>query len=320
MGDYNVDFTMNAGSYYDKAWTAMLMTESVDNFISESRRDFVDGRYRAVSMADVFPDGYRRWLGNNLTGDAQAKGPRLQTDGSGLPMTDGDGFPANTLGYMEWFRKSPDFCFPRAQALTCDLNPSSMVAVDPEVGWEQQKFLIAWTLQYLPENNQQWWLNQLNIWEQGADTDPGFQNRIELHLPDGRIYIAQTFGHEFVTGEYVQKGVSARMLEWGNQLVQQAYETTPGPDQDGDGTPDWYLPVMHNGAPVVKYDPSVSWINPQGFVQQGRPGCDNNSDTACTCTSNNACMDLQKFEELPFFMRQAMRDYGLADLSMRGLY
>ena len=41
-GEYNSEFTVNAGSYYEKAWTAMLMTESVDNFISDSRRDFTD--------------------------------------------------------------------------------------------------------------------------------------------------------------------------------------------------------------------------------------------------------------------------------------
>jgi len=58
QGEYNVDYEINAGSYYEKAWTAMLMTESVDNFISASRRDFLDARYRAVSIADVFPDGY----------------------------------------------------------------------------------------------------------------------------------------------------------------------------------------------------------------------------------------------------------------------
>ena len=68
-GEYDADFTINAGSYYDKAWTAYLMTESEDNFISDSRTDFTDGRYRAVSMADVFPDGFRRWLGSYLTGD-----------------------------------------------------------------------------------------------------------------------------------------------------------------------------------------------------------------------------------------------------------
>jgi hypothetical protein len=37
----------------------------------------LDARYRSVSMADLFPEGYRRWLGNNLTGDDAIKGPRL---------------------------------------------------------------------------------------------------------------------------------------------------------------------------------------------------------------------------------------------------
>ena len=44
---------MNAGSYYDKINTAMLFTESIDNFISTSRSDLVDARYRAVSLADL---------------------------------------------------------------------------------------------------------------------------------------------------------------------------------------------------------------------------------------------------------------------------
>ena len=68
-GEYDVDYTMNAGSYYDKVNAPYLMAESVDNFISDSRLDFVDSRYRSVSLADLFPDGYRRWLANTLTDD-----------------------------------------------------------------------------------------------------------------------------------------------------------------------------------------------------------------------------------------------------------
>ena len=88
-GEYDSEYTINAGSYYDKAWAPMLMTESVDNFISDSRRDFLDGRYRAVSMADLFPDGFRRWMGNNLTGDTALKGGRLAAQG-GMPTLDGE--------------------------------------------------------------------------------------------------------------------------------------------------------------------------------------------------------------------------------------
>jgi hypothetical protein len=31
-------------------------------------------------------------------------------------------------------------------------------------------------------------------------------------------------------------------------------------------------------------------------------------------------MELRKYSELPFFMRQAMRDYGLASPTMKGIY
>lgn len=48
----------------DEMWHRFL-------FISDSRRDFVDPCYRAVSLADLFPEGYRRWLANNLTADDQ---------------------------------------------------------------------------------------------------------------------------------------------------------------------------------------------------------------------------------------------------------
>ncbi|MBL9038372.1 MAG: hypothetical protein JNG84_07660 [Archangium sp.] len=319
-GEYDAEYTLNAGSYYGKAYTAMLMTESVDNFISASRRDFLDGRYRAVSMADLFPDGYRRWLGNALTGDDALRGPRLASGSNGMPSVDGAKYPTSGLGFVSWWKPTPSACFQQEQTIMCDSAPTNSVAIDPQISWEQQKFLIAWTLMYLPENQQQTWLNQLGLWELGADTDPGFPNRIELHLPDGRIFIARTQGLETIMGKTVQKGVGARMLEWGNELLKRAYVTTDGPDLDGNGTPDWYVPVYANGKPTVKYDPSVQWIAADGSLRSGRTGCDANSSAQCTCTSNKACVELERYQQVPFFMRQAMRDYGLALPTMRGIY
>ncbi|MDP1829643.1 MAG: hypothetical protein Q8L48_40635 [Archangium sp.] len=317
-GEYDSEFTINVGSYYDKAWAPMLMTESVDNFISDSRRDFLDGRYRAVSMADLFPEGYRRWLGNNLTGDVALKGSRLAATG-GRPSVE-DGFPSQGIGYISWWKPSPEICFQSQSSLDCGVTPANSIVVDPQVGWEQQKFLIAMTLMYLPENAQQGWLDQMNIWELGADTDPGFRNRLELHLPEGKTYIAKTFGREVIFGKTVQKGVGARMLEYANELVEQAYVTDPGPDLDGDTVPDWTTPRVAGGKAIIKFDPSIDSILPSGAVSSGRPGCDATDNSQCTCSSNRACLLLQKYTELPFFMRQAMRDYGLASPSMKGIY
>lgn len=319
-GEYDSEYTLNAGAYYDKAYVPMLLTESVDNFISASRRDFLDGRYRAVSMADLFPEGYRRWLANNLTGDDSIKGARVAAN-AGLPVVDADQYPAAGIGYVSWWKANAEVCFPGAVSLECGTTPSNSLVIDPQVGWEQQKFLIAMTLMYLPENAQQKWLDMMGLWELGADTDPGFQNRIELHLPEGKVYIARTYGKEMLLGKSVQRGIGARMLEYANQLVNAAYVTTPGPDRDGDGQPDWFEPVFQGGKALVKYDPSILHSNAAGeFVPGGRPGCNPTDNSSCTCSSNRACVELEKYSQLPFFLRQAMRDYGLADPTMKGIY
>ena len=177
------------------------------------------------------------------------------------------------------------------------------------------------TLMYLPENTQQHWLDLMGIWELGADSDPGFANRLELHLPEGKTYVAKTFGKETIFGKSVQRGISARMLEYANELVTATYETNPGPDLDGDGSPDWTTPKFVGGKAVIKFDPTIDTINATtGGLSTGRPGCNATDNSTCTCSSNRACLLLEKYTELPFFMRQAMKDYGLAAPSMKGIY
>jgi hypothetical protein len=145
-GEYDSEYTINAGSYYDKVNTTMLMTESVDNFISDSRKDFLDSRYRATSLADLFPDGYRRWLANNLTGDDFIKGARVSSV-AGVPEKDADGYAANGIGWTSWWKKTgPEVCFPKAGTTICSrygesgnpFDPESYetLAIDPQVGWE----------------------------------------------------------------------------------------------------------------------------------------------------------------------------------------
>ena len=330
-GEYNSEYTVNAGSYYEKAFSTMLLTESVDNFISDSRRDFVDGRYRAVSMADLFPEAYRRWLANNLTGDDRVKGAWVEANGSGPDVDPVTKFPTKPMGFTSWWSSAPEVCFPNRGSTVCH-TPSgievggetgaAMIAVDPQVGWEQQKFLIAWTLMYLPENQQRWWLDMMGIWSMGEDSDPGFANRIELRDPSGQVLVAKTFGKEAIFGQQVQRGIAARMLEYANQLMAAAYVTDPGPDLDRDGQPDWHIPRLGaTGQPVVRWDRDILSITPDGRVRpSGRPGCNSFSSADCKCTDNRACVTLQRYLAVPSFMRQAMRDFGLADPSMRGIY
>lgn len=344
-GEYDSEYTINAGCYYDKVWAPMLMTESEDNFISDSRQDFLDARYRSVSLADVFPDGFRRWLGNNLTGDDEIKGIRIEADSNGNPIKDGDGYPSNAMGWTSWWiPNQPEVCFPGNGNTVCSTYgadgdgpfdpdaPANVAIIDPQVGWEQQKFLIAMTLQYLPENQKREWLDQIVIWELQQDVAPVWPNRIEFHHPSGIAYVAKTFGTEDIFGKTVQKGISARVLEWANHLLNQAYVTTT---ESVTGAT-WYLPVLHSvtGQPLVKYDAGLQAIDPAtGQFIPAKPGCepidlnDPNADTAekafglCTCSGNRACSSLAKYVEVPFLIREAITAYGLCvDDDIKGLY
>jgi len=334
QGEYNADYTMNAGSYYDKTWTAMLMTESVDNFISSSRSDFYDARYRSVSIADLFPEGYRRWLGNNLTGDDEIKGAHVAANQSGNPQVDSDRFPTTPLGWTSWWSlDGPEVCFPNQSSTVCsrygDIDsspynaeaPANLAVIDPQVGWEQQKFLIAWTLIYLPENQQQWWIDQLMMWELGPDTDPGFDQRIEFHNPMGKSYVARTFGTEVVFGKTVQKGIAARVLEYANDLASKAYQGkwVSGPG----GVTRWWEADKNSrtGQPIVAYDPNIAAIDAEGFnLPDGKDGCNPDDSSECTCNANRACMKLEEYVEVPYFLRQSLATMGLFYPGQKGIY
>ena len=327
-GEYDRDYTMNCGQYYDKVNAPYLMTESVDNFISESLGDFVEKRYRSISLADLFPEGYRRWMGAQLTGDSTLKGARVAGDAAGNPLVDANLYPTQGLGWPSyWPSTGAEICFPATGTTVCGVYgdhtgsfdpqlPATAIPINPQVGWEEQKFLINWTMLYLPENQKEKWINQLWIWEVGQDFNPdqcvtaACDNRIELHDPFGKTYVAKTTGKEQMFGKLVQKGISARVLEYANSLIQRAYVVTDGPDLDGDGTPDWYLPTSVNGAPLIKYDPGI----------QATATCNAGDMTGCTCTSNKACLELEGYMTLPAYIRQTMVAYGIIDPEQIGFF
>lgn len=310
-GEYDSEYTINAGSYYDKVNVTMLMTESVDNFISDSRKDFLDARYRATSLADLFPEGYRRMLANNLTGDDFLKGPRVSST-NGKPNLDSQGYPADGIGWVSWWPLSgPEVCFPANGTTVCDRYgqgtgpfdpkaPAEVMALDGQVGWEQQKFLIAWTMMYLPENQKQEWLNQLRVWEKTQDTDPSFENRIEFHDPNGAVYIAKTFGTEVIFGKTVQQGIAARVLEYANGLLVQAYDT---------------VPVTLNG--VTWYEPV---INPATGLPKVKKYYSDDTDGVTEVNENPFAIKLAEYTSVVSFLRQAMGVYMLADPTQKGLF
>jgi len=224
---------------------------------------------------------------------------------------------------------TPQACFPGDGTTVCRTYgslengqfgaklPANSVPLDPQIGWEQQKFLIAWTMLYLPENQQQDWLDMMRIWELGVDSDPGISPRIEFHNPMGKVYVARSYGKEEIFGQVVEKGIAGRVLEYANSILKDAYVTKDGPDANGDDVPDWYLPVVNpvNGQALVKFDPTVKSLTGEPVV-----GCDATDNSKCTCEHSKACVKLKQYVEVPFFLREAVHAYGLGLPKKKGVY
>ncbi len=347
-GEFDPDYVQNAGSYYDKVYAPYLMTESLDNFISSSRNDFVNGRYRAVSLADLFPDGYRRWLANNLTGDEFIKGPRIAADNAGNPLVGFANSPSWPIGWTSWWGDDVRTCFPAQGTWICDTYndqntaafnsraPDNVVTIDSQVGYEQQRFLIAQTMMYLPSDNQQEWLNQMRLYRLGVDLTPNQGPFIEFHDPDGNRWVTNTYGTETIFGKTVQRGISARMFEYANTLLVRSHQTTAMCFDFVSNAADtcanmglldedalWYEPVIDpaTGLPVVLFDDGMIYVNDDGaFAGQPPADCNGVDNSGCLCDDNRSCVKLRQYTQVIQYMYEFVNHVEYGWPGTKGVY
>ncbi|HVH46243.1 MAG TPA: hypothetical protein VM925_28070, partial [Labilithrix sp.] len=90
------DYQKQVGSFYDKTWAVYYLSEAYDSFISNSKNDFIDGRYKNVNFATVYPEQTRRLFAALMTGDIESFAPHADTTASGAARAD--------LVYPEWHR------------------------------------------------------------------------------------------------------------------------------------------------------------------------------------------------------------------------
>jgi hypothetical protein len=368
-GDYASEFTMNAGSYYDKTNSIIFMTESEDRFISQSRQDFYDARFRAAGIMDLFPDGVRRLLANGLTFDREVLGTHVaaQTNGSPLltqnpgnttnpdaPFYDPQGafYPDRPVAWTSfWPSGGPQVCLPVEGRNACfvypkggscvpdpadttkclgdltpDKLPARMASIDPQIGWEVQKFLIAWGVLYITSNDRPEWIDQMRIYrESQGNASPSFEARIEWQDPwSGQVYYAKTYGTECLFGDpanncaggkIVQKGIAARVLEYANSLTAKGYVV------DSVNEFGRVIVARHaDGTPIVSHDDTVMDITPDGKFLQ--PTCDPEVDAGCVLTvaQNRAAKMLGDYKAIPDFLWEVVVTYGLSDPEQHGLY
>ena len=313
-GYWASDYQLFAGSYYDKTQVIELLTEASSSLVDQFREDLSDARYRNVSMATLFPDGVRRLVANSLTQDADLLGwraaGRSSTPGTIAVLRDDDNNPSRPLGYRLWWPQSGIVeCWPGSSGNSCagynegdvDLGsaPEASIALDPEVGWEVQKFIIFWSLAYLPDNWKMDWVDMMRLWVVGSDADPQIPaaERIAWRDPlSGQLYVAHRYGTETLAGKTVERGIAARVLEWMNTLTAQAYEITAVDPVSGELT-------------VARYVDDTAC--PEGTTTCAGQPVETSREYSVRATNYKSVLD---------FMRQVTATFGFYDPAWRGLY
>jgi hypothetical protein len=244
----------------------------------------------------------------------------------------------------------PEVCFSRLGRSACtDFSrtsgfgadvPPFTAPVDPQIGWEVQKFFIAWTIALIKANEKTPWLDQMRLYRLGSNANPEFDDRIEWQDPSsGELYYAKRFGTECLFGvaadacaggKVVEKGIAARVLEYANELTAKAYELDVEGYPETNDRPAGFnefgraMFLRHPSGPaIVKSDPAVRRITGLGTLQV-IPPCNQNVDPACTpltVDQNHHAFELESYRSVAEFLWQAGTVYGLfGPPSPRGIY
>lgn len=241
QGYFWSDYQTQVGSYYEKIWATFYLAEAYDFFLSNSKEDFTDGRYKNVSFATIFPEQVRRLYGSLFTGDLESYAPWV------VP-TAGQDIPPASVEYPRWF----DASGPMAR-------PSNARLLDPNNAFNEQLFGMVWGSVFFPTNWSQSWINEARIAVFASDQVdwPDHETYAFRDPESGMTYKAHAVGTENMVGKQVQRGVGARMLEWANWLAYVAYLVEVDPQGNPVTNPDGTLNYVLGSDGRPQPDPST---------------------------------------------------------------
>jgi hypothetical protein len=230
-GYWWADYQTQVGAYYDKIWSVYYLAEAFDSFISNSKDDFTDGRYKNVNFATVYPEQVRRLYANLLTGDMQSFSPWVV-----VPDDPAD-TPTGTLRYPEWI-----------QLGAVPARPAKAKLADPNYSFNEQLYAMVYGAMFFPTNWSTSFVHDARITALSSEqvSWPAAETFTFYDPASGVTYRAHATGTEELLGKTHQRGTGARMLEWANHLLSIAYLV----ERDAQGN------VLQNpdGTPMLKLD------------------------------------------------------------------
>ncbi len=208
QGYWWADYQKQVGSFYDKTWAVYYLAEAFDSFISNSKEDFIDGRYKNVNYATIYPQQMRRLFGSLLTGDADTLAPWTEA-ATVKGMT-----PTAAVTYPAWHLPN--------DLGTRPLKPKLM---DPAFGFNEQLYTMVWGTMFFPTGWQRGWIDDTRITALASEqiSWPAAETYTFIDPATSTSYRAHSTGTEKLFGVDHEKSIGARMLEWANNLVFEAY-------------------------------------------------------------------------------------------------
>lgn len=220
--DYNQgynwsDYQLQVGSFYEKIYVLYYLMEAYNNFLQNSKDDYIDGRSRNLNYASIYPEQMRRLFAALMQGDTMSIAPFVLDSGTGA-----QGATA-AVQYLPWDR------YGRPE--TTNLSyPANAARIDPLIGWEQQYRFLLFGFIYGQTTLTMDWVQQARVWSPGGGRDgitiPAAEQVRYTDPLTGVLYVARNYGTEVYNGRYVPKSTGARMVQYALDTAKEAFDFT----------------------------------------------------------------------------------------------
>ncbi len=217
------DYQTKHGSWAEKQIAAIDLTEAYNYFISNTQQDYIDGRYKNLNFASVYPHQVKRFFSQVLAGDPMTLGPYVT---GALPA--GLGNTAPSVNYLSWDKDTTTLSY-----------PAGTTVLDPLIGWQDQYPVFFFARLFSGTNMYTDAQDEYRVWSPGnmgtVQNAAPLTEQVRFRDPvSGTIYAAHKYGTETINGMTVQSTPAARMIQYANQLLALAYPST-GTTTDADG-------------------------------------------------------------------------------------
>jgi hypothetical protein len=236
-GYWWIDYQTQVGAFYEKFFAPAYLTEAYNDFISNSEDDYVDGRYKNLSYASIYPNQIRRIFSNLMATQSATQYNQMGTVAQIFTLApyampgQGSENPLTQAQYLPWHLYDTT-----AQTPPSLSYPQGAVLLDPLVGWETQYPALLNLFWFGPTSLNMDLVDQMRIFSPGDAASVSLPAASQVKYRDpltGLEYVAKNYGTESVNpaiGFEVAKTIGARMIQHANYLAQIAYQTTGSPD------------------------------------------------------------------------------------------